>query len=101
MNLRSFFAGKCEAAEVPPTRGPGRPKNWRTREEEDEQPDPVVAALQSRPDHPEAYDERLRVRHRKRNHDIIEAGEVPGSCAQSLVQASGKPLSELRLPGSI
>ena len=66
-NLRSLFAGKREAVELPPKRGPGRPPK-RKREEEDEQPDEVLEALQSIPDQPEAYDERLRVRHRKRKH---------------------------------
>ena len=101
VNLRSLFAGKCVAAEAPPKRGPGRPEKVRTREEDDEQPDPVVAALQSMPDQPEAYDERLRVRHRKRKAESMEGGEVPGSRALSLFQASGKPLSELRMPGGI
>ena len=84
MNLRSLFAGKREAAEVPPKRGPGRPPKVRKREEEDEQPDALVEALRSMPDHQEAYDERLRLRHRKRKADALEGGEHPGSCSRTL-----------------
>ena len=73
--MRSLFAGKCEAVELPPKQVPGRPpKRVRTREE-----DAVVAALQSRPDQHEALDEHLRVRHRKRKADCMERGEVLGS----------------------
>ena len=56
-NLRSLFAGKLEAAELPPKRGPGRPPKVRKREEEVEQPDELVEALRSVPDQPDAYDE--------------------------------------------
>ena len=98
VNLRSLFAGKCEAVELPPKRGPGRLKKVRTREEEE---DAVVAALQSRPYQPEALDEHLRVRHRKRKADCMERGEVLGSCALALVEASEKKMSELKMPGNI
>ena len=101
MNLRSLFAGTKEAAELPPKRGPGRLKNVRTREEEVERPDAVLAALESMPDHHEAFDERLRVRYRKRKADCMGGGEVPGSCAQALVEASEKQLSQLQMPGNI
>ena len=100
-NLKSLFAGKREAVELPPKRGPGRPPKVRKREEEDEQPDAVVEALQSMPDQPEAYDERIRMRDRKRRADTMEAGEAPGSAAIALVEAAGMPISELRMPGSI
>ena len=66
VNLRSLFAGKREAAEVPAKRGPGRPPKVRKREEEEEQSDPLVEALQSMPGSSEAYDERLCVRRRKK-----------------------------------
>ena len=96
-NLRSLFAGKREAVEVPAKRGPGRPPKVRKREEEDEQPDEVLEALQSMPDDHQAYDERLRLRHRKRKAGSMEGG--PRSCSQALVEASEKPLSALRMPG--
>ena len=101
-NLRSLFAGKREAVEVPAKRGPGRPPKVRKREEEDEQPDEVLEALQSMPDDHQAYDEeRLRLRHRKRKADAIAAGEDPGSCSQALAEACEKPLAALRMPGGI
>ena len=83
-NLRSLFAGKREAVEVPAKRGPGRPPKVRKREEEDEQPDEVLEALQSMPDDHQEYDERLRLRHRKRKADALEGGEHPGSCSRTL-----------------
>ena len=100
-NLRSLFAGKREVVEVPPKRGPGRPPKVRKREEEDEQPDAIVEALQDMPDQPEAYDEHLRVRHRKRKAESMEGGEVPGSCSLALVEAAGVSVAELRMPGNI
>jgi hypothetical protein len=60
-NLRSLFAGKREAVELPAKRGPGRPPKVRKKEEETEQPDELVEALQSLPDHHQASDERLRL----------------------------------------
>ena len=42
-NLKSLFAGKREAAEVPPKRGPGRPPKVRERENAAEESDVVVA----------------------------------------------------------
>ena len=100
-NLRSLFAGKREVVEVPPKRGPGRPPKVRKREEEDEQPDAIVEALQDMPDQPEAYDEHLRVRHRKRKAESMEGGEVPGSSCLALVEAAGVSVAELRMPGNI
>ena len=97
-NLRSLFAGKREAAEVPAKRGPGRPPKV-SKMEEAEKPDEVLEALRSMPDNPEDYDERLRVRHRKRKADTMEAGEAPGSSSQALVEAFEKPLSALKMPG--
>ena len=94
-NLKSLFAGKREAVEVPPKRGPGRPP--RVREEAVEAPDVVVEALQSMPDQPEAYDERLGQRSRKRKYHTTE-DEVFQAHLAALSEASGKLISELRMP---
>ena len=98
-NLRSLFAGKREAVELPPKRGPGRPPKVRKREEDVEQPDELVEALQSVPEQPEAYDERLRVRHRKRKADCL-GSDVDGRSTTVLAEAAGKTVAELRMPGS-
>ena len=95
-NLKSLFAGKREVVELPPKRGPGRPP--KVREEAAEEPDVPLAALQHMPGDPEAYDEHLRVRHRKRKFDSTE-DEASRSHLAALSEASGKPLSELRMPG--
>ena len=58
-----MFAGKREAVELPPKRGPGRPSKVRKKEEEE---DEVLEALQSRPDGHEAYDEQLRSRRKRK-----------------------------------
>ena len=101
-NLRALFAGKREAAEVPAKRGPGRPPKKRERPA-DEQPDAALEALKSLPDQPEAYEERLRVRARKRK---LEAGgelnhsmRVAGKHVKALSEASGEPISSMRIPG--
>ena len=86
--LRSLFAGKREAVELPAKRGPGRPPKLRKREEAAEMPDEWVEALQSVPDQPEAYDEHLSVRRRKRMPSV------------ALEEAAGKPVAHLRMPGS-
>ena len=96
-NLRALFAGKREAAEVPAKRGPGRPPKVRERPA-DEQPDAVLEALQSMPDQHEAYDERLRMRHRKRKCESTLDEEV-GSHVKALLLAADTSLAELRMPG--
>ena len=97
--LRALFAGKREAAEAPAKRGPGRPPKVRERPA-DERPDAVLEALQSSmPDQLEAYDERLRLRHRKRKFESLLDEEVR-SHTDALLKAEGAPLSELRMPGS-
>ena len=97
-NFRALFAGKREAAEAPAKRGPGRPPKVREMPA-DEQPDAALEALQSMPDQPEAYDERLRLRHRKRKFESLLDEEVR-SHTDALLKAEGAPLSELRMPGS-
>ena len=99
-NLRALFAGRREAVEVPAKRGPGRPPTLRQRDEAAEQPDAVVEAISSMPDQPEAYDERLRLRHRKRKAECLQGDEVLGSHVTALVEASGQSVAELRMPGS-
>ena len=96
-NLRSLFAGKLEAVELPPKRGPGRPPKVRKRED-----DAVLEALQSMPDQPEAYDEHLRVSHRKRKAEGPQRmqDEASGSSLTALEEAVGKPLGEMRMPAS-
>ena len=96
-NLKSLFAGKREAAEVPPKRGPGRPAKVR-KEEEDEARDVVAEALYQMPDQHEAYDEQLRLGRRKRKFAVTE-GEQVGENTAALREASGKRLSDLRMPG--
>ena len=71
-NLRALFAGRREAVEVPPKRGPGRPPKVRKREEASEESDAVVEALRAVPEHPVGFDEHLRVRHRKRKASCLE-----------------------------
>ena len=61
----------------------------------------MVEALQSMPDHPDAYDERIRLRHRNRKTVRMDGCEVPGSCGLALVEASGKTWSEVKMPGYI
>ena len=90
-NLRSLFAGKREVIELPPKRGPGRPP--KAREREVEEPDEVLEALQSQP---EAYDEHLRLRNRKRKVGCIE-----GPASTALIEAAGKTLGEMRMPGAM
>ena len=80
--MRSLFAGRHEAAEVPPKRGPGRPPKVR-KENVEEERDVVAEALQDNPGHREAYDERLRVRHRKRKW-------ISQGAAAALVEAAGR-----------
>ena len=87
-NLRSLFAGKREAVELQPKRGPGRPPKVRKKEEEE---DEVLKALQSMPDGHEAYDEQLR-RRRKR--------KAEGQAVTALEEAAGKTFAEMRMPGS-
>jgi hypothetical protein len=62
-------------------------------------PDVVLEAVQNMPDHPEAYDERLRLRHRKRKFESID-DEVEGSNVIALSEAAGKSVAELRMPGT-
>ena len=90
-NLRSFLARKREVVEEPPKRGPGRPPKVRQRKEVQ---DAVVEAMQCMPDQPEAYDEHLRVRHRKRKYD-----EETGSHVEALSKAVGKDAAGMRMPG--
>ena len=45
-NLKSLFAGKREAVEVPPKKGPGRPPKVR---KEVHEPDVVLGAVQNVP----------------------------------------------------
>ena len=107
VNLKSLFAGRYEAAEEEPKRGPGRPVKVRKKEEEDQEPDAMVEALQSMVEQPEEYDERLRLRHRKRKAGMMGTSEASGSCARALAEAIEKPVSEsrvlsgLRMPGGI
>ena len=97
-NLKSLFAGKREAVEVPPKRGPGRPPKLRESTAV-EQTDAVVEALQSIPDQHEAYDERLRLRHRKRKF-ASTLDEPLGSHLQALTDMAETSGAELRMPGS-
>ena len=53
--LKAMFAGKHEAVELPPKRGPGGRPKVMNKEEKAETPDPVLEALLSLPDDPEAY----------------------------------------------
>ena len=96
-NLKSLFAGKREAVEVPPKKGPGRPP--KVRKEVAEVPDVVLEAVQNMPDQPEAYDEQLRLSHRKRKFESID-DEVEGSNVIALSEAAGKSVAELRMPGT-
>ena len=77
-NLRALFAGRSEAVEVPPKRGPGRPPKVRKREEASEESDAVVEALRTAPDQSEAFDEHPRLRHRQRKASCLEEGHEPG-----------------------
>ena len=63
-NLRLLFAGKREAVEVQPKRGPGRPP--KVRKKEDEAPDEVLEKMQSMP---HAYDEQLRISRKRKAAD--------------------------------
>ena len=72
LNLKAMFAGKREAVELPPKRGPGRPPKVRNKEEEAEMPDVLLEALQSLPGDPKAYYESLPVRRRKRTADCMD-----------------------------
>ena len=101
-NLRALFAGRREAVEVPPKRGPGRPPKVRKREEASEESDAVVQALRAAPDQHEAFDEHLRVRHRKRKVEGPQRmqDEASGSSLTALEEAVGKSLGEMRMPAS-
>ena len=57
-NLRSLFAGKREAVEVQPKRGPGRPPKVRKQEEVDA----ALERVQSQPPRHEGYEELDRLR---------------------------------------
>lgn len=94
-NLRSLFAGKREAVELPKPRGPGRPKKLRT--EEAPAPGVVLEA----------------VAHRMHQHEEVEAQIAPlgerkaamrlkmSSVSDSLVEALGvAPAAELRMLGA-
>ena len=96
-NLRSLLAGKREAVELPPKRGPGRPPKVRKTEE-----DAALEALQRMQDDPQSYDEHLRVRHRKRKAEGPQRmqDEAAGSSITALEEAFGKPLGEMRMPGN-
>ena len=98
-NLRSLFAGKREVVEVAPKRGPGRPPKAAKQDEAPEEPDVVLQALESMPDQHEAFDEHLRMRHRKRKADTM-LGQDAGPLGEALVEATGSSLGELRIPGS-
>ena len=91
-NLKALFAGKREAVELPPKRGPGRPKKVR----EDEAPDEVLEAVRSQALH---------------QHESIEAEMLqlaprrsPGKARQAitmLAEAAGMAsISEMRMPGA-
>ena len=89
-NLKALFSGKREAVEVAPKRGPGRPR--KVRKTAAEEPDAVIEALQNIPDDHQAYDARLRLRHRKRKfEDTVEQPE--GANAQQLCQMTEKWLN--------
>ena len=66
--MRALFAGKREAVELPPKRGPGRlPKQKNEEEEEEEEkPDVLVEALREIPAQVEAYESQLHKWRRKR-----------------------------------
>ena len=85
-NLRLLFAGKREAVEVQPKRGPGRPP--KVRKKEDEAPDDVLENMQSIP---HAYDEQLRISRKRK------AADAP---VGDLEQVAGKSLALLRMPCS-
>ena len=98
-NLKSLFAGKREAVELPPKRGPGRPPK---KKEVEEQPDELAEALREIPDQPEAYDEHLRMRHRKRKfEDTIQDEVVEQPMMTALVEASGQTVAQLKMPGDV
>ena len=59
----------------------------------------MVEVLQSVPDQPEAFDEQLRVRHRKRRVDCLQS-EVDGPFTIVLAEAAGKTVAQLSMPGS-
>ena len=85
-NLRLLFAGKREAVEVQPKRGPGRPP--KVRKKEDEAPDEVLEKLHSMP---HAYDEQLRIGRKRKAAD---------AAVRDLEEAAGKSLADLRMPCS-
>ena len=88
-NLRSLFAGKREAVEVQPKRGPGRPP--KVRKKEDEAPDEVLENLRSIPHAYHAYDEQLRISRKRKAAD---------AAVRDLEEVAGKSLADLRMPCS-
>ena len=99
-NLKALFAGKREAAELPPKRGPGRPPKQKN-EEEEEKPDVLVEALREIPAQAEAYDERLHQWRRKRKLGESFDESLQDDVATALVEAAGaSSVAELRIPGA-
>ena len=93
-NLKAMFAGKREAVELPPKPRMGRPPKVRNKEEEAETPDPVLEALQSRPDQPEAYYDLLPRRRPCRIPKVRikeEEAEMPDVLLEALQSLPGDP----------
>ena len=89
--MKALFAGKREAVELPPPRGPGRPKKPR----EDEGPDVVLQAVRHRALQDEACDVDVLQMNPKRTPT-----KVRNASAQLVEAAGATSVGELRMPGA-
>ena len=89
-NLQAFFAGKREVVELPPKRGPGRPR--KVKEEAPEQQDVAFEAVRAQPVDWKAVEDDLPSKRHK--------SAVSGPASSAVVEALGKPFSQLRMPGA-
>ena len=95
-NLKALFAGKREAVELPPPRGPGRPKKPRQDEAQDEALDVALAAVRHRALQNESCDPALLQLSPMRSPGKVRNASV------LLAEAAGKTsIAEMRMPGAM
>ena len=92
-NLKALSAGKREAVELPPKRGPGRPK--KVREDEGEGPDQALEAVK---------EHALQREHVEVEMMQLAPKRSPGKlrkASERLAEAVGKAsFGEVRMPGA-
>ena len=94
-SLRAFFAGRREAVELPPKRGPGRPKKEKAEAKEApdvEVGDVVLEEVKALSEQPSGFEADLLMRRTRRGRPVV-------SFAQTLAEATGKAsAAEVRCP---